>query len=242
MRKNKKPLMKPKDLPMNQASGMPSTPTSTEPGRSSATTSRVAPSYALYHQSCDTLIYGEFLKILTTGDLRPLVIEGEPTEEDLKTAWDKILSEYSERITTEKTGNIISLWKRIIYTKWQISFLDIALDYLKQEYDAEIAEQVMMAGFDMIEDLESREDYLRQIYSIETEAKTLIVILNQLYNEYKILHPHGETIERTMADYDKELAILSKHVGFWIRKNEVTVADVASIVSIYMDYVKSLEK
>lgn len=113
--------------------------------------------------------------------------------------------------------------------------LSASVAYLKVEYSGEIAEALMLLGYDLVEDLEDREAYLRQIYMVESEAKTLVIMLNQYVNEYKLMFPEGE-YKRTRADYEKELAILGKYMGY--RLNDITVSEFAGIVNLYMDQIK----
>lgn len=172
--------------------------------------------------TCSTLKYSEFLKYL--------LLEVIPPEN-----WIELQAELSELLRTPKTDNITQLWKKIVYTEWKIQMLSASVAYLKVEYSGEIAEALMLLGYDLVEDLEDREAYLRQIYMVESEAKTLVIMLNQYVNEYKLMFPEGE-YKRTRADYEKELAILGKYMGY--RLNDITVSEFAGIVNLYMDQIK----
>jgi hypothetical protein len=178
--------------------------------------------------------------ILVSGDLTKLVINGTPTEEDLASAWDDILQEYSDLIKTEKTTNVFDLYKRLTTTRFKLAYLGWTLSFLKVEYKREYAERISSMGYDLIEDLEDREAYLRQIYMVENDAKFLVVQLNQLSNEYKLLNPGSgnQEAERTEMDYQKELAILSRFMGRWIQAEEITVFKFCSIVNAYLEYHK----
>jgi hypothetical protein len=174
-------------------------------------------------------------------DLSLLTISGEPSEEDLAKAYDAIMLEFSDLIRTEKTTSVFDLYKRLSYTKWKLTYLGWALSYLKHQYKKEYAERISLLGYDLIEEMEDREAYLKQIYLVENDAKFLVVQLNQLSNEYKLLNPAStsEESERTAMDYQKELAILSRFMGKWIRADEITVFEFCSIVNAYLDYYKT---
>jgi hypothetical protein len=172
--------------------------------------------------TCSTLKYSDFLKYLLEEEIPP-------------ENWIELQAEFSELLRTPKTENITQLWKKIVYTDWKVKMLSASVAYLKVEYSGEIAEALMLLGYDLVEDLEDRELYLRQIYMVESESKTLVIMLNQYTNEYKLMFPEGE-YKRTRADYEKELAILGKYMGY--RLNEITVSEFAGIVNLYMDQQK----
>jgi hypothetical protein len=187
-----------------------------------------------YHQECSTLKYNIFLEILLHGTLSLLVISGNPSPIELNTAWQGILHEYIDDTQNDRSSTLHEVWKKMLYTSWLISFIDWSVYALKYNYSEKIALMVAEAGFYYIQPIEDRARYLTQIYMLETEAKSLVVRLNQLNNEYKLLCPTAIDQEtRTLADYEKEIAILSKFMGQRIVKAEITVKEFAAIVNLY---------
>lgn len=240
MQRKKKHTGKLNGSQMSQANGMQSLQTD----QSLEQTSHKEPLSGTFHQSCQTLLYDSFIRVLTGEGLHLLVIAGVPSPEQLKSAWEAILQEYSGLIKTEKSDSYFSLHKKIAYTEWQLSFFDSSLGYLKLQYDREIAEKIAELGYELIQDLPDRTAYLKQIYLLESEAKTLVVLLNQYHNEYKTLYPDEQVPkgERTIPDYDKELAILSKYVGFRLKKTEITVSEFCGYASLYLEEVREQKK
>lgn len=230
--------MRRKHLPTAMASGTASTPMNPEPKEPSGPTLPEATlSEDMYHQKCKTLLYSTYIEIQTTGSLSLLTICGEPTEDQLEQAWDEIQQEYSDLIRTEKTTNVFDLYQKLSYTRFKLEYLGWVLPYLKAEYKQEYAERIASLGYDLIEWNEDREKYLQQIYLVENDAKFLIVQLNQLSSEYKKINPgaSGSDVERTAMDYEKELAILSRFMGRWIRASEITVFEFCAIVNAYLE-------
>ena len=57
---------------------------------------------ATYHESIHTLPIGRFMRVMQKGDLQALAIEGKPSGEELKKAWDRVLNEQIEEFGIPK--------------------------------------------------------------------------------------------------------------------------------------------
>ncbi len=171
----------------------------------------------------DTLIYWDFIQMMLGRIEQP-------------TNWDEIKAEFSEAIKTPKSTTIFECWKKIESLTNRMELVSVSCNFLKNIYDADIAAILQLNGYDYVQDLPERDAYLKQIYLIETEAKTMVVMLNQYYNEYRLLCPEGVMpSEPTVADYDKELAILSKFVGHRINKFEITTSEFCAYANLYIE-------
>lgn len=192
----------------------------------------------MFHQSCKTLPYGIFIRIIVDGDLFLLSISGKPKLQDLEQAWEEILTEYSELIITDKSSNITSLFNKICFYNWKRDNLELLLKFLRREYDKDVAEWVCNLGYDLITDTDDR---LKQIDAIEMEAKNLVVLLNQCHNEYNLLYkkPDEDGYKKTEMDYEVELSVLSRFYGSRIDKNKFTVFEVCAVIN---DLIKEQKK
>lgn len=175
-----------------------------------------------------------------TKSITALIIQGTPTEEQLTRAWDDILQEYSDLTLTDKGNTIFDVWKKILYTQWKMTYVEHAVAFLKREYNPIIANRIVEVGFDLVVYVEDKEQYLKQIQAVETEALNLVVFLNQYTAEFKKLCPDTETpVTRTELDYTKELAILSRWYKNIIKPEEVTVFEVCGIIAAFNEYHKT---
>lgn len=137
---------------------------------------------------------------------------------------------------------MMQLLKNISRCNFLIKFvLQNACPYLKSRYSERMALRVQEYGYPLIEeDKENGRGNLKQIYMVESEVKTQIVLLNQYNREWQQRYPNDTApVERTLMDYDKELAILSKFMGHWIRRKKITVWEFCSIVNAYNEYIKA---
>lgn len=202
-------------------------------------------SSSTFHRSTETLIYNDFLLILTGAEpLTHLIIEGNPPEEELILAWANIQEQYSDTIRTEKATSLISISKRMLLNQWQITTVDQCILVLRLEVHQESIDTLFNLGYPLIEYNGNWHDYIKQVEMVEMEAKFLIVLKNQLYNEYKRLAgdeaPGDSNV--TMKDYDKELAVISKYMAFDVDKMKITTAKFCSYLNIYLDHIEETKK
>lgn len=165
-----------------------------------------------------------------------LVIKGHPTDEQLQEAWENIRFEYGYLMVTRKSKTILDLYNKIQYTHWKIDFIKECIWLLRNcGHDNNIAEYIQSLGYDLIEENEDNEAYLLSIHLIDIEARFLHVHLNQLYTEYKLVCPDNNLpiAVRTIQDYDRDLAIISKYMGFRIDKNNITTSEYCSYANVF---------
>lgn len=221
------------------------TRTSTEQNNTSSPANQLdIPSNNLYHQTTETLIYNDFLLIINgKKETSHLIIEGNPAPEDLALAWQNIQEQYSDCIRTEKSKSLLDLCKKILRNEWQIRTVDDCIFILRKGWNKLPAELLRDLGYPYIENLPNWDEYLAQVNMVDMEAKFLVVLQNQLNNEYKRMSGGEESaITRSMDDYDKELAIISKYIGFDVDKYKITTAKFCSYLNIYLDHIETLKK
>jgi len=200
------------------------------------------PSDYTLHRSIRTLLYEDFLNVITNGELAPLIISGTPPIDELITAWETITEEYAEAIKNNRSRSVFDCYKKIVRLQAQIQIIDAGLMFLEKQFDEEIAAVIANMGYTMITYDEDTEVYLNRIKRVRTEAKTLIVLLNMAVSEYKILAPDGKAASTNYQDYINELAMLSKHMGYSIKAKEITVLEYCSIVNSFIAYNEALKQ
>jgi len=120
-------------------------------------------------------------------------------------------------------------------------YIDRSIEALRVQYDEEIATWLSEKGFGIVQYSEDREVYLKNLMSIKTSSKTLIVLLNQYNAEYKSLNKNNDTgvIEETESEkrfrYEKEIALLSRYQKERINKQTITVFEYAAIINNYLE-------
>jgi hypothetical protein len=224
--------------PRKQAKSTVSTPTNTEETKLLNDQQPVPTqtSIPLLLHTCQSLKYKRYLDILFGAPKSFLIISGEHTEEQLDLAWANIVTGFSDLIKTPKSNSVFELHKKIKFTESKMFFLEKALTYLKSEYDADIATAICEWGYELIEPKDDRDAYLKQIYLVEGEAKTLVVMLNQYIAEYRVLCPENEsTVNHDRMKYEKEIKILSRFHGYRINTNKETCFTMAALINIFLE-------
>lgn len=223
MNKNSKFTKRLKCWLTEQMSGSESTKMKTE---NSNTSLPVQPNIVSKPLSAQTMPYGQFLDII-------LGEQPEPTE------WPEIVIDYLDAVKTPKSENIFECKKKILRIEWLIRALDENLWLLKIEFDEDCAKFIQEQGYSLIANIEDRSEYLKQIYNVETEAKTLIILLGQYRIEHDILSGNKEGKVRTRVSYEKDIAVLSKFQGYRIDIWTTSVMQWAGILNTYMEDYKN---
>jgi len=221
-------------IPMAKAKSNASLP-ATQPGTLLSST---------FHQSIETLKYKTFLEIQIDGDVSRLKIEGDPHPDILTLAWYEIQLQYSDAVKTPKTNSLLQLSNKILKTMWQMTMVDNCIVVLKRGYDKEAAGYLFELGYSLIEENKDWTEYLKQVISVETQAKVLIVMLNQYQIEYKMMNPaSNDLVKRTMVDYEKELRIVAKvAVGAFVKAGDITTMEFISMLNAYIEHNELLKE
>lgn len=192
----------------------------------------------MFHRGCDTLPYATFLKVQQTNNTALLVISGTPTPEQLTAAWENIITEYCDLIQTPKSESLKACYIKVLQTEHLLTLISSCVDALKMQYDADIAAILADKGYTLIEHLESKEAYLKQLYRVEQEAKVLIVLLNQYTAEYSKLSGglQATDLQRSTAQQQKEISILSRFMGFRIDAALVSTLEMCGMINMYLEF------
>ena len=99
-------------------------------------------SQSMWHKSLHDLPLNKFIDCLVDGNLQALTITGFPTQEELESAWQKIISEYTDLLGSLEHRLYVQLYKDIAITKITLDQLTIAINILQITYDEFFAEEV----------------------------------------------------------------------------------------------------
>lgn len=151
--------------------------------------------------------------------------------------WEEILCEYADNIRSEKSNNLFDCWRKIKFIEFKIQFVQTALEVLNDFYSEKIALALCELGFDFIDNDPDTAAYRKKLQMMETEAKVLIVLLNQHNTEYMALSGKNGNVKRTRMDFEKEMAIL-RRAGFKIKKSTTTF-EMCAIINTFIDQPKN---
>jgi predicted nuclease with RNAse H fold len=191
-----------------------------------------------FHSSTSTLSLAKFIDIYCDGNLRHLIISGEPTAFELVEAWETILTEYAEAVSTAESKHQVKLQAQILLLKAKIMLVDTALKVLGEQYSKTAAAELLKLGYRVTE-----QNLQKDIRAVSDRSKSLIVQLREKQLEVekwaKAIDKKSKTQTKTKLDFDKDIVALSKYQGYRIDKNETTVSEYANIYSHFLEHVKA---
>jgi hypothetical protein len=151
------------------------------------------------------------------GNLRALIISGEPSAFELAAAWENILTEYADVVSTSESKSMMMLQKQILLIKAKLHLIDLAAKVLTARWSKPAADELVKLGYPIKE-----ETYLHDVDTILVRSRSLIVQLKEREKEYNAREsktdPKSKTEKKTRADFDSDIVALSKFQGYRIDK------------------------
>jgi hypothetical protein len=184
---------------------------------------------AKVYDGCDDLPLFNFIKIITTDDLKWLVVSGTPGDDELKDAWDKVSLEYQELTQDTKSKQLTSLKAEIAYLTNQIFWTQSVVDQITWAYSPEWATLLNELGFRFR--YEDGPELHRELEITIAQSKSLVVELEERKAELEELTKGNE--KTTEAGYYVLLADIGKYMGSIINPKEVTVTQFVGIYNLY---------
>lgn len=184
------------------------------------------PSTPLSHLTCKTLDVARFKECYCNGDLTVL---GEAPQEVLQEVWNNILFEYAALIKTENSEYLLEIGRKIALLQADLTYIESAVVYLKQQHDAEIALHLANIGYPLPENYTHTD-----LDGVISRAKRLLFDLEELSDEYNKLTNAQQGGKQTEDEFDELLAVLSKHQGYRIIPQTTMVNEFCSIFNIYL--------
>lgn len=223
-------MLRKKQHQKTQLSGSSATNTA-----SFASAQTASPPSCLLHRSCKTLKIGAFISAYCNNDLSVLVIDGTPTDQELKDAWDEILFEYSTLIRNGDSAYLLGLQKRISLLDFDIFYSETAVGFLKQRFDQDIIDYLINElGYFGDYNPENPDQYERQLNRILSLVKTKKEDLKDLISEYERLNNTNTGKKQSEEDFGITLAALSKYINYRLDKQTVCVDEFASVFTLYL--------
>jgi hypothetical protein len=84
------------------------------------------------YENCNQLMLDRFIQIIVEGDLRLLIIEGEPSNEILKETWEYIYAEYTSLINDDNSLEIYKAIRDINMWKMKFQRIEMFISLLSQ--------------------------------------------------------------------------------------------------------------
>ena len=119
----------------------------------------VTTSLKLY-QGIDTLPLLRYIDALVDGNLSALIIEGQPTEQQLLEAWNTISVQYADAMGDAESKQLVIVFKEVIGLTAKISCIEESITLLRHFYVKEIAQELKkLVGGNLVFDVDKPDEY-----------------------------------------------------------------------------------
>lgn len=200
-------------------------------------------SACLLRHTCKEISVTDYKNCLFRKDLSSLVIEGNPTEEELQAAWEDVFFDYGSYLKSDDTSYQVLIVRDIGILKYHTVFVEHALRYLREEYDMHIAGELREIGYN--ENFEEKDkERLAAIHNrVESLCKTKRFELEVLQDEYdRYLKQKDGGEDTSEEDFDKNTIMLSQYLHYPIDEDKTTAYKYVMIYNSYIADFKARSK
>jgi hypothetical protein len=191
----------------------------TSPPSSESPSKAVSASWKLY-QDCSKLELDRFLDVLYDKDFDRLIIEGQPPEQVIKDAWNKIYLQYTELANDGSHNEVLDKVTQVNVLNGRIILINGIVAHLEIGYDEDLVKMLNQLGIPC--DLKADEDPAKKLKAVNARAKRMVVQMEILQKE---LYNMQETTEKVQGRdyYDDWLDALSRNRMYAVKAKDITV-------------------
>lgn len=183
-----------------------------------------------WYKTCAELPLDNFIEITITGDLQPLIVEGNPTTEQLQTAWSEIFMEYSDLAPNVDQTYLLNLTRDIKVIEGKLQIIQSIVNVLSETYLEKPIEILREFGFYFEYTPETLE---QDLLNTVTQARSLLVAKQVKEGEYAKYNEDNKGKQVTRNDYENILAALSAFQGYNLDSKVLTVSRFVAIFNRY---------
>jgi hypothetical protein len=177
--------------------------------------------------SASDLMLSKFIVCMCDQDYSGLIIKGNPTNEQLQKAWNKIYDEYLSIIKDKEQSYVMQLTKEVYLLEFKINIINTIVTSLSIRPDVEILKELkrwipVWGEFNPGDE----KKYLEELQLVINQSKRLVIDLQSKTEELNDLIPKEKT-NVTRDYFDKLIWQLSKYAKHQINKYTITVSEFA---------------
>lgn len=192
---------------------------------------------AQWYRGTNELPLSTFIKIWTNGDLKPLIISGEPSSDDLLTAWSNIYQQFLDGMQDKKAFYKVKLRNEIDKLDFDYRIIQAAIQRLSfgpSEWATEqLRRRVRVAGQFNPED---QATYYQELIVVLNHAQSLKHRRSEREAELNIIYGRqGSTSAPSDGQFDSLVAKVCMFVKFQINRKE-------TMTSEFMEYYKEMKR
>jgi hypothetical protein len=186
--------------------------------------------------TCPLYVY---IEAVCGYNLKGLTVEGNPTDEELKTALAEMTAEFSLLCGSIYASSVNTSIRKIHLCKIALTAYRLSTGLISSgDYSC----LTTLKGFGVYAkeptDEAGREKLLKQI---DSKARGKLVQLKEELTRFDRLYKKDEGSKVTAQSYSEQIAAVSRFAGFHINKMTVTLAEYAAYVKQFNESLKSMK-
>lgn len=179
--------------------------------------------------SIDQITIFDYQKIVFENNLSPLIISGNPDQEEVTETRNMLLYEFSIACGSTVSTPILSSYRKINNYKNKITSLNHIQVLILVEWNDEITSFLREMNVRMFPG-----DADKTIKSINKKIKTILVSLKEESNRYQSLVSNTENSpELSLEEFERQISIIGKYMGFRIDKEKTSLSEYAAYIYSY---------
>lgn len=188
------------------------------------------------YDTCDKCPLWVYIELVCNDNISVLVINGDHTDNELIEAKRKLMMEFSEISGNEQSTIISNTLKNIYLYRSEIQVLSMCIRLIyAHKYDEAIK---LLKEYNINVSIpDNEQEFMKLMKIIEGKSKMKLLKLKEAKRKYESLYNSEESKEITPVYYDKQLVMLSKHVGFKLDKN-IFLSEYAAYLNDFKNYLK----
>lgn len=182
-----------------------------------------------------------FADCLCNENYKRLVIDGEPTQQEIQIQWQVILSEYHQ--LKSQNGQLSNHWLitvQIIRLQNHLTLVEICIGFLKERYSDSIVKDLRRMGYKFKTESIYPDDYMQQLFEIWQLSKSKYIEIQQLSAQLKKELAKTENKKVSYNDFENSLLAFEQMQKTSYSLSELTVSKFISLENRYSQYIELL--
>lgn len=182
-----------------------------------------------------------FIDIMVDDKLELLVVKGNPTENELRTAWEKIYSEYTDALGDDSHRELLTILRDINLLSWQHQRVCILLEVLTVCYVPSAVDELKRYGYVIKYDPDDLNRYYRDLQSVYERSKTMLVKISVRQKDLEELQQKSTGKHANRADFQTMLISLSEYAKYQVSPMHISAYQFAVMMRRCNEYAKGLQ-
>ena len=194
------------------------------------------------YTSCYDTPMSAFISCVVDENYNALVVSGNPTPEQIQSAWDGIYEQYSELSKNTVYSEYVQRLKEHTIVLHQINGLTAGLTALRFAWYPDVANALRSLGFQVPASQPIGKKYFelldglsRQLSGLHTRLKMLDKMMQD-----SVKNQQGKAAKR--SDFIRAASVMSKFMGFRVDLNDLTVAEYIEYQNQMVEYSRKQTK